>query len=146
MRPHGIFIDDDTLFLVDDGGHCLKKCTKDGKLLMTIGNPGNPAEWQQGGIFNRPTDVTVDSDGFLYVTDGYGNSRVHKFDKEGNHVISWGEPGTEKGQFNLPHNLCLVNDQFLWVCDRENFRVQVFDKEGKWFSEVTKEMHSKKYV
>tara|TARA_B100001179_G_scaffold231178_1_gene220449 strand:- start:21 stop:953 length:933 start_codon:yes stop_codon:yes gene_type:complete len=136
VRPHGIYIDDtDTLFLVDDGGHFLKKCTKEGKLLKTIGTPSTPAEWQSGGIFNRPTDVTVDSEGFLYVSDGYGNSRIHKFDKEGNHVISWGEPGTEKGQFNLPHNLCLVNDQFLWVCDRENFRVQVFDKEGKWLDQ-----------
>ena len=94
VRPHGIFIDhDDTLYLVDDGGHFLKKCTKDGKVLMTIGKPGEPSEWQKGGYFNRPTDVTIDSDGFLYISDGYGNSRIHKFDQLGNHVISWGKPG-----------------------------------------------------
>tara|TARA_B100001029_G_scaffold179666_1_gene190215 strand:- start:3220 stop:4140 length:921 start_codon:yes stop_codon:yes gene_type:complete len=137
VRPHGIFIDqNDILYLVDDGGHFLKKCTKEGKLLMTIGNPGNPTEWQKGGYFNRPTDATIDSDGFLYISDGYGNSRIHKFDQEGKHITSWGRPGTEPGDFNLPHNICLVDDKYLWVCDRENFRVQIFDKEGPWIREL----------
>ena len=75
---------------------------------MTIGSPGEPSEWQKGGYFNRPTDVTIDSDGFLYISDGYGNSRIHKFDQLGNHVISWGNPGTDPGSFNLPHNICLI--------------------------------------
>ncbi len=137
VRPHGIFIDkDDTLYLVDDGGHFLKKCTKDGKVLMTIGNPGNPTEWQKGGYFNRPTDVTIDLDGFLYISDGYGNSRIHKFDQTGKHIKSWGSPGTDPGDFNLPHNICLVDDKYLWVCDRENFRIQVFDKEGSWVNQL----------
>jgi len=137
VRPHGIFIDDnDELYLVDDGGHFLKKCNKEGDVLMTIGAPGEPSKWQSGDYFNRPTDVTVDSYGNIYISDGYGNSRIHKFSHNGQYIKSWGSPGTEEGQFNLPHNICLIEDKFLWVCDRENFRVQIFDTDGKWIKSI----------
>ena len=137
VRPHGIFIDNsDNLFLVDDGGHFLKKCDVEGNVLLTIGNPGKKASWQSGNFFNRPTDVTVDNDNNIYISDGYGNSRIHKFNENGKYLKSWGTPGTENSQFNLPHNICLIEEEFLWVCDRENFRVQVFNLNGKWIKTI----------
>ena len=62
----------------------------------------------------------------IFITDGYGNSRVHKYGAEGNHIASWGSPGALDGQFSLPHNVCMLGDDKIVVCDRENFRIQVF--------------------
>ena len=135
-RPHGIFIDkEDLLYLIDDGAHCVHKCSPKGDFIFTLGTPGLPSPWQEGGIFNRPTDLTIDSDKNLYVTDGYGNSRVHKFNSKGKHILSWGEPGTGPGQFSLPHNIAFIEGGFLAVCDRENFRVQVFDLSGNFIQQ-----------
>ncbi|MBA30485.1 MAG: peptidylglycine alpha-amidating monooxygenase [Dehalococcoidia bacterium] len=136
-RPHSIFIDDeDFLYLVDDGGHCVYKMTSNGDLIFTLGIPGNPSPWQEGGMFNRPTDLAIDSDKNLYVSDGYGNSRIHKFDNFGNHVLSWGESGSDPGQFSLPHNITFHEEGFLVVCDRENFRVQFFDTNGSFVRQI----------
>ncbi|MDA1296669.1 MAG: peptidyl-alpha-hydroxyglycine alpha-amidating lyase family protein [Chloroflexi bacterium] len=131
-RPHGIEIDaEDNLYLVDDDGHYVQKRTKDGKVLFTLGTPGKPAEWQGGGMFNRPTDIAIHPDsGDLFVSDGYGNSRVHRFDKRGKHIKSWGESGSKPGQFSLPHNICILGADRVAVCDRENFRVQIFTLDG----------------
>lgn len=133
-RPHGIEIDaDDNLYLVDDTGHNVQKRTKDGKLLFTLGTPGKPAEWQGGGMFNRPTDVAVHPEsGDLFVSDGYGNSRVHRFDKNGKHILSWGESGSRPGQFSLPHNIAMLGNDKVIVCDREMFRVQIFTLDGEF--------------
>jgi hypothetical protein len=122
-RAHGITIDaDDMVWLTDDLHHTVRKFTPEGKHLLTIGNPDTPAELQGGQPFNRPTHVAIcPKSGYLFVSDGYGNSRVHKYSPDGEHVMSWGEPGTDPGQFNLPHNL---------VTDRENHRVQIFDGKG----------------
>jgi DNA-binding beta-propeller fold protein YncE len=137
-RPHGIEIDkDDNVYVVDDDGHFVQKRTKDGKLLFTLGNPGKPAEWQGGGIFNRPTDITIHPEtGELFVSDGYGNSRVHKFSPEGKHIKSWGEPGTDAGQFSLPHNITMLGLDRVIVCDRENFRLQIFTTDGEFVEQV----------
>jgi DNA-binding beta-propeller fold protein YncE len=137
-RPHGIRIDDqDNLYTADDLGHIIEKRTCDGKLLMRIGERGKAAEWQEGEPFNRPTDVAIHPDsGDLFITDGYGNSRVHRFDKEGKHVKSWGEPGSRPGQFSLPHNICMVGVEKVAVCDRENFRIQVFTLDGEFVQQV----------
>ena len=70
--------------------------------------------------------------GFVFISDGYGNSRVHKYAPDGRHVISWGEPGTDPGQFNLPHNIATDADGLVYVADRENHRVQIFDGEGRY--------------
>lgn len=134
VRPHGIFIDqDDNIYLIDDGGHFVQKRTPDRQVVFTLGTKGKPAPKQSGEIFNRPTDVTVSrKSGDIFVTDGYGNSRVHKFDAKGKHIKSWGEPGTKPGQFSLPHNICMWGDDRVVVCDRENFRLQVFTVDGKF--------------
>ena len=111
VRPHGIEIDrNDDLYLVDDDGHFVQKRTNDGQVVFTIGTKGQPCDWQSGGMFNRPTDVAIHPEtGELFVSDGYGNSRIHKFDPDGQHMMSWGEPGTDPGQFSLPHNLSLIH-------------------------------------
>jgi DNA-binding beta-propeller fold protein YncE len=83
------------------------------------------------GPFNRPTRLSVAPDGELYVADGYGNARVHRFSADRKLIQSWGEPGTEPGQFNLPHSVWVHADGRVFVCDRENDRVQIFDREGK---------------
>jgi len=137
-RPHGAYVGPDgNLFLIDDLDHTVKKMTTGGDLIFVLGTPGQPAEWQQGGIFNRPTDAFISpKSGDLFVTDGYGNSRVHRFTADGKHVLSWGEPGTGPGQFSLPHNLVVLKDGRVVVCDRENFRLQVFSEDGEFLQQV----------
>jgi DNA-binding beta-propeller fold protein YncE len=133
-RAHGITIDaDETVWLTDDLHHTVRKFTPEGKLLLTIGDPDKPATLQSGKPFNRPTHVAIcPRSGYLFVSDGYGNSRVHKYAPDGRHVMSWGEPGTDPGQFNLPHNLVTDRDGLVYVADRENHRVQIFDGEGRY--------------
>ena len=133
-RPHGVtYAPDDTLYCTDDYGHVVRKCTLDGEVLMTIGEPGKAAEPHSGVPFNRPTDLALDpSTGELYISDGYGNSSVHKYSPDGRLLFSWGEPGTDPGQFNIVHNIATDKDGYVYVADRENHRVQVFDSNGKY--------------
>lgn len=133
-RAHGITIDaDDMVWLTDDLHHTVRKFTPDGKLLLTIGDPDQPAALQGGKPFNRPTHVAIcPKSGYLFVSDGYGNSRVHKYAPDAAYVMSWGEPGTDPGQFNLPHNLVTDRDGMVYVADRENHRVQIFDGQGRY--------------
>lgn len=84
-----------------------------------------------GGPFNLPTDIDLTPAGEIFVTDGYGNARVHKFAADGTHLLFWGEPGTGPGEFNLPHAVWVARDGRVLVADRENDRVQVFDQNGK---------------
>ncbi|MBI4304932.1 MAG: peptidylglycine alpha-amidating monooxygenase, partial [Chloroflexi bacterium] len=110
--------------------------TAEGEAVFTLGTRGKPAPWQGGGTFNRPTDVAVNpANGDLFVSDGYANSRVHKFDRKGTHIKSWGTPGTDPGQFSLPHNICMVGTDRVALADRENFRVQVFTTDGEFVSQ-----------
>ena len=136
MRPHGVFCDhEDNLWLVDDVGNQIHKYTLGGTRLMTIGT-GEAAPRQSGEMFNRPTDATVNpATGDVFVSDGYGNSRVHRFDSDGGHIVSWGEPGTDAGCFNLPHNLAMLDDDLVIVCDRESHRMQVFTTDGAFVRE-----------
>jgi len=133
-RAHGITIDaDDMVWLTDDLHHTVRKFTPEGKLLLTIGDPDKAAELHGGKPFNRPTHVAIcPKSGYLFVSDGYGNSRVHKYAPDGKHVMSWGEPGTDPGQFNLPHNLVTDRDGLVYVADRENHRVQIFNGKGQY--------------
>ena len=127
-RPHCIFIGpDDTIFCVDDFGHAVYRFTSDGEQLMVIETANNPADtgyiWgdrpsdivRSGPPFNFPTWVALSPEGELYVTDGYGNARVHKFSPEGQLLFSWGEPGAGIGQFETPHSVHVDKDG--WVCN-----------------------------
>jgi DNA-binding beta-propeller fold protein YncE len=134
VRAHAITIGpDDSVWLTDDGAHTVRQFTADGKLLLTLGTRDKPADPHSGKPFNRPTHVALcPRTGALYVSDGYGNSRVHKYDPAGRHLLSWGEPGTEPGCFNIPHNIATDADGLVYVADRENHRVQVFDGQGRY--------------
>ena len=136
-RAHGITAGPDgTLWLTDDLHHTIRQFTTDGKLLVTIGNPDQPSTLQGGKPFNRPTHVALcPRTGFVYISDGYGNSRVHKYDPKGRHVFSWGEPGTDPGCFNLPHNIATDSEGLVYVADRENHRVQIFDGNGQYLGQ-----------
>jgi sugar lactone lactonase YvrE len=145
-RTHGITVGpDDSVYAVDDGGHCIKKFTSDGKLLLTLGT-GQPSDTGYDGStvpsithggppFNRPTNVAVAPNGELYVSDGYGNCRVHRFSASGELIQSWGDPGTGPGQFNLPHGIWVLPDARVLVADRENDRIQVFSPSGEYLTE-----------
>ncbi len=131
-RAHGLTLaPDDTLFCTDDGDHTVRKCTLDGTVLFTLGISGKPAPFMSGNPFNRCTHVAIDPrNGEFYVSDGYGNARVHKYSPEGKLLFSWGESGTDPGQFNIAHNIATDKDGWVYVADRENHRVQVFDANG----------------
>ena len=118
--------------MTDDLGHSIRKCSADGKLLLTIGTPKVPAPPFSGDPFNRCTHTALAPNGDIYVSDGYANARVHKYSPDGKLLFSWGEPGTGPGQFNLVHNICCDDDGWVYVADRENHRVQIFDANGKY--------------
>src|SRR6476646_3366822 len=132
-RAHGVHMaPDDTIFCTDDGAHCVRKCTLDGKVLMTIGVPGKPAPFMSGQPFCRCTHTALSPKGEIYVTDGYGNAQVHKYTPNGKYLSSWGKCGIGEGEFNLPHNVHCDADGWVYVADRENHRVQVFDGNGRF--------------
>ena len=135
-RMHGIHVaPDDSVYCVDDGLHTVQQFSADGRLLTTLGTPNRPSAKWQGEPFNRPTHVAVSvRTGNIYVTDGYGNCRVHKFAPDGRHLMSWGEPGVDAGQFIRPHNVLIDREDNVYVADRENHRIQVFDANGKFIS------------
>ena len=136
-RAHGVTVGPDgMLYCVDDGDHSIRKCTPDGKVLMTIGTPGEPAPAHSGQPFNRPTKVAFDpKTDELYISDGYGNARVHKYSPDGKHLSSWGEYGTDPGQFNLVHSVCTDSNGKVYIADRESHRVQIFDEEGRYLDQ-----------
>ena len=132
-RPHGVHAaPDGTLFLTDDGDHTVRQCTLEGRVLLTLGIAGKPASYMSGEPFHRCTHTALSPQGDIYVSDGYGNSRVHKYAPDGRLLTSWGEPGTDPGHFNIPHNICCDPDGWVYVADRENHRIQVFDGNGKY--------------
>lgn len=132
-NPHGAAMGpDDTIYLTDDGDHTVRQFTLAGKLLMTIGKPGHPSAPFSGEPFSRCTHTAVSPAGDIYVSDGYTNARVHKYSPEGKLLFSWGEVGTLPGQFNTVHNIVCDDDGWVYVADRENHRVQVFDGKGRY--------------
>jgi DNA-binding beta-propeller fold protein YncE len=133
QRPHGVhFAPDDTMFLTDDGDHTVRKVTLEGKVLMTIGVPGATPGFMSQQPFCRCTHTACAPNGDLYVSDGYGNACVHKFTPDGRHLMTWGGPGTQPGEFNVPHNITCDADGWVYVADRESHRIQVFDGNGKF--------------
>ena len=134
IMPHGLTLDrEDDVWLTDVGRHQVFKFTHDGKLLLTLGERGKPGADQTH--FNLPTDVAVLPDGSFYVSDGYRNTRVVKFDAAGRYEFEWGGKGTEPGKFNLPHGVAVDARGRVFVCDRSNSRLQVFDPRGKFIAE-----------
>ncbi len=147
-RAHeATFGPDKNIWCCDDGSHTVTKFTPEGKILQVLGTKDKPSDsgyvQAQGldsikrgaGPFNRPTGVAVSPEGIVFVSDGYGNARVHKFAPDGKLLMSWGEPGTGPGQFRLVHNVWLDTQGHVWVCDRENNRIQIFDMNGKYITE-----------
>jgi len=132
-HPHGLHIGGDgNLYCTDDGDHTVRKCTPDGRLLLQIGVPGSPAPFMSGQPFHCCTHTALSPDGHIYVSDGYGNACIHKFDPDGRLLKSWGRSGCAPGEFYIPHNLVCGPDGWVYVADRENHRVQVFNEDGRY--------------
>jgi DNA-binding beta-propeller fold protein YncE len=136
---HGIRIDKDGfIWVTDNSDNIVQKFSPDGKLLMTIGRKGSAGDNTSQDAFDGPADVFVAANGDFFVADGYRNSRVVQFSKEGKFIkIIGGTKGTEPGQFNLPHAVVVDSKGRLIVADAENSRVQVFDQNGKFIEQWT---------
>ncbi len=157
-HSHGVFVGpDDAVYYADDGNHTVTKCTTEGKVLLTLGEKGKATDtgfgWvdekgnrrgfmealtsvKRGGPpFNSPTDVALSASGEIYVSDGYGNARIHKFSANGKLLLSWGEPGKGPGQFIVPHAVAVDKKGRVLVADRHNNRIQIFDANGKYLTE-----------
>ena len=134
IMPHGLEIDNENnIWITDVGLHQVIKYDSNGKELMVLGKEFEPGS--DSYSFNLPTDVAVANDGSFYVSDGYGNSRIIKFSKDGSYQFEWGAFGSEKSQFNIPHGLDLDNNGNVYVADRENNRIQKFDSLGNFIDE-----------
>ena len=130
---HGIAIGpDDSIYCTDVRQHVIKKFTPEGELLQTI---GSPSDRFSGRPFNRPAHLAISPvSGDIFVADGYGNSRIHRFSPDGRLMYSWGEPGAGPGQFVIPHNIIIDNEENIYVADRENHRIQVFSAKGEFIT------------
>jgi DNA-binding beta-propeller fold protein YncE len=146
-RPHGITIaPDGSVYFVDDTDHTVKQYSPNGRLLMTLGASGQYSDTgattvdyrtirQAGPPFNFPTNLAIAPAGDLYVSDGYGNARIHKFTPDGRLLLSWGEPGDGPGQFHVPHGIAVDAEGRVYVADRENDRIQIFTGEGEYLTQ-----------
>jgi len=133
-EPHQVRIDrEGFVWLVDSGRHVVKKFTPEGKLLLTLGTDDEPGE--DSTHLNRPTDVAIAPSGQVFVADGYGNNRIVHFNDRGQFVRTWGSLGAAPGQFSLPHSIAFDSRGRLFVADRNNARVQVFDQAGRFLDE-----------
>jgi len=121
------------VWVADNGKHVVMQFTPEGKLLKTLGTPGKPGGDAQH--LNQPTDMAVTPAGDVFISDGYGNKRVVHFDADGKFVKAWGKMGEAPGQFNLPHNIVVDSKGKLYVADRNNGRVQIFDQAGKFLGQ-----------
>ena len=140
LIPHGISLGPDgSIYTSDTGDHTVRRWTKEGKLLLTIGTPMNSAPEQSGKPFNRPTHLTVASNGDFYASDGYGNSHIHCFDPNGQLRFSWGGHGSGPGQFDTVHSVFIDTEDGdkVYAADRYNNRVQFFTPRGEFLGEWT---------
>ena len=144
LYAHGIYIEDDTVYLTDRDSSICMLYTLDGKPIQMLGRHGvhsdtgceNPGDLcpRAAGPFNYPSEIVPSPSGDLYVSDGYRNARIHRFTRDGQLIQSWGEPGkTEPGHFHLPHSLLIRNDT-IYLCDRENHRLQLFTLDGEFIA------------
>lgn len=137
VNAHGAHIGaDQCLYLTDNGNHTVRKFSLDGRLLLTLGKENQPAGFMSGLPFCRCTHTALTPRGDILVSDGYGNAAVHKYDPTGRYLTSWGQPGSGPGEFNLPHNICCDGDGWVYVADRENHRVQIFDQDGRYECQI----------
>ena len=133
VTAHAVRVDaEDNIWTADVGAHVVLKLSPEGRVLLALGRMRVPGD--DVGHFNQPTDIAFDREGNIYVTDGEGNSRVLKFDKYGNQLLGWGMKGTGPGQFDLPHSIAVDGD-LVFVGDRENARIQIFDRNGRFLRE-----------
>jgi peptidylamidoglycolate lyase len=131
--PHSLTVDsEDNVWITDVALHQVLKFSQDGKLLLRLGERAVAGD--DSAHFNRPSDVAVAPDGSFYVSDGYGNNRIVKFGADGKFLLQWGSKGKNAGQFDLPHALTLDRRR-VYVLDRGNRRVQIFDSQGHYLSE-----------
>ena len=145
-RSHGLRIDKDgDIWATDVGAHTVMKLSPKGEVLLTLGTKGKAGEWNEGAqsrLFNEPNDIVFAPNGDFFVTQGHtpgagkGDPRVLKFDKNGNFIKTWGGKGTEPGKFDVAHGIAIDAKGLLWVTDRENQRIQIFDQDGKYIREV----------
>src|ERR1043166_1167693 len=148
-RPHGMFIGaGDTVFCCDDFGHCVRIFATDGTPRKTLGTPGKPSNTgatsidyrtikQSGPPFNFPCNLAIGPTGDLFIADGYGNARVHRFTADGQLLKSWGEPGSGPGQFHVVHGIAVDSAGTVYIADRENCRIQLFTSDGEFKGEWT---------
>jgi sugar lactone lactonase YvrE len=144
-RSHGLRIDrDGNLWATDVGGHIVVKMTRDGQPLLTIGTKGEAGEWNEATgshKLNQPNDVVLAGNGDVFVAQGHtpgaeGDARVLKFDKNGKFIKSWGGKGSGPGQFQVAHGIAIDAKGLVWVADRENQRIQLFDQDGRFVREI----------
>lgn len=136
VRAHGFDIDDEGfLWATDQRGHQVIKFSPDGDVVMTIGQKEVAGEGMD--TLNGPCDVTVAPNGDIFVADGHGNSRVVKYSKDGTFITTWGVKGEQPGEFNVPHSTALDSQGRLFVADRSNNRVQIFDQDGHYLDSWT---------
>jgi len=153
----GYVAPDGSVFCVDAKGHTISKFSPDGKPLFQMGNKNKPSDtgfdWspasgiplavalddvkRSGPPFNSPTDITISPSQELFVSDGYGNARIHVFSNDGKLKYSWGDPGRERGQFRVPHSVWVDKHDRVWISDRENDRIQIFDIQGEFIDQWT---------
>jgi sugar lactone lactonase YvrE len=145
-RSHGVRIDKDgNIWATDVGAHTVMKLSPQGQVLLTLGTKGKAGEWNEAAqmrLFNEPNDIVFGANGDFFVTQGHtpgagkGDPRVLKFDKNGNFIKTWGGKGTEPGKFDVAHGIAIDAKGMLWVTDRENQRLQIFDQDGKFIKEL----------
>src|SRR5262245_2993351 len=130
VTAHTVRVDaEDNIWTTDIGSHMVLKLSPHGRVLLSLGRMRIPGD--DVLHFNQPTDVALDREGNIYVADGYGNSRVLKFNKFGNVLLGWGMKGSGPGQFDLPHSIA-IDGNLVYVGDRENGRIQIFDLKGDY--------------
>jgi DNA-binding beta-propeller fold protein YncE len=153
-RPHSIRVDaEGNVWTADDVGHTVLKMNRQGKIVMVLGRFRTDSDAQStmpdgsaGGAlrgmrdeavvrFNKPTDLAVAPNGDVFVADGYGNSRIVKFTKDGTFVKAWGKRGSAPGEFHTPHSIVVDKQNRVIVADRENYRIQIFDADGNFQKE-----------
>jgi DNA-binding beta-propeller fold protein YncE len=142
--PHGIAVDKESNVWVTDGlgvpgkGHQVFKFSRDGKILLMLGKAGVTGDGPD--TFNQPSDIIVAANGDIFVADGHGrdsNARIVKFSKDGKFLKSWGKKGIAPGEFDTPHGLAFDSKGRLFVADRNNNRIQIFDQEGNFIEQWT---------
>jgi DNA-binding beta-propeller fold protein YncE len=136
--PHGLYIDSqDYVYVADCSTHLVSKFTSDGQLVREWGTRDGPSATFYGEPFSAPTGVAFGPSGRMYVSDGSGNFKVQVFAPDGSFLKSWGKPGTGPSEFAVVHALDVDLDERVYVCDRENRRIQIFDQEGKYLTAWT---------